>query len=129
MRNLLGQFAQFAEGLRSTFAVDPGVPFFERLQVFRVRRAHCFTSVIRLQVIALYANIDAVEDTMTLEQLSEMARQKKDNFLLARASMAEYDTLKRLAGEYIDAIAAWHKQRFPGKKFNKPSVGYLIRAL
>jgi hypothetical protein len=64
-----------------------------------------------------------------MEKLAEIARQKKEAFLLARTNKADFDTMKRLGTEYADAIAAWHKVRFPKKKFNKPSVGYLIRAL
>ena len=64
-----------------------------------------------------------------MEQLAETARQKKDAFLQARANKADFDTLKQLASEYGNAMAAWHKARWPGKKFSKPSVGYLIRAL
>jgi len=64
-----------------------------------------------------------------MEELAEIARQKKEAFLQARASNSGFETLKRLGAEYADAIAAWHKVRFPNKKFNKPSVGYLIRAL
>ena len=66
---------------------------------------------------------------MTTDQLSEIARQKKEEFVNARAANAGFDALKRIGAEYANAIAAWHKVRFPGKKFNKPSVGYLIRAL
>jgi len=64
-----------------------------------------------------------------LNILSKTARDKKDLFLLARSSGADFDTLSRLANEYTAAIAAWHKIRFPGKRYNKPSAGYLIRAL
>jgi len=64
-----------------------------------------------------------------MEQLAQKARDKKEEFLKARASKADFDTLKRLAKEYGEAIKAWHKVRFPDKKFRMPSVGYLIRAL
>lgn len=64
-----------------------------------------------------------------MEQLAEKARTKKAEFLLARASNADFETMKRLAAEYGEAMKAWHKIRFPDKKFKMPSVGYLIRAL
>ncbi len=64
-----------------------------------------------------------------MEQLAQKARDKKDEFLKARASQADFETLKRIAKEYGEAMRAWHKVRFPNKKFNMPSVGYLIRAL
>ncbi len=66
---------------------------------------------------------------MTIDQLAEIARNKKQSFIDARAAAADFDTLKRIGAEYSDAIAAWHKEKWPNKKFNKPSVGYLIRAL
>jgi len=66
---------------------------------------------------------------MNTIELSEVAQLKKEEFLNARTARAGFDTLKKLGTEYAEAIAAWHKVRFPGKKFNKPSVGYLIRAL
>lgn len=64
-----------------------------------------------------------------MEELAQKARDKKEEFLQARASQADFETLKRLAKEYGEAMKAWHKVRFPKKKFNMPSVGYLIRAL
>lgn len=64
-----------------------------------------------------------------IDALATIAREKKQAILNARACGADYDTLKRLCAEYADACAAWHKVRFPGKKFNKPSTGYLLRAL
>lgn len=66
---------------------------------------------------------------MTTEQLSEIARAKKEEFLIARATGASYERLKIIGNEYADAVARWHKAKWPGKKFFKPSVGYLIRAL
>lgn len=66
---------------------------------------------------------------MNTDELSLIARNKKDDFLNLRSSGASYDELKLAADEYSNAVAQWHKSRFPGKKFNKPSVGYLIRAL
>jgi len=66
---------------------------------------------------------------MSTDELATIARQKKENFLEARALCASHDELKRLADEYTAAVAEWHKARFPGKRFNRPSVGYLIRAL
>ncbi len=64
-----------------------------------------------------------------MDELAQKAREKKEAFLAARASFADFDTLKRLAKEYGEAMKAWHKARFPNKKFKMPSVGYLIRAL
>ena len=64
-----------------------------------------------------------------MDELAQKARDKKDEFLKARASQADFETLKRIAKEYGEAMRAWHKVRFPNKKFNMPSVGYLIRAL
>ncbi len=64
-----------------------------------------------------------------MEKLAEIAREKKAIFLKLRAERASYDVLDAAAKEYVNAIAAWHKVRFPGKKYNKPSTGYLIRAL
>lgn len=64
-----------------------------------------------------------------MDELAQKARTKKEEFLKARASNAEFETLKRLATEYGEAMKAWHKVRFPDKKFKMPSVGYLIRAL
>lgn len=66
---------------------------------------------------------------MTNDELAAIARQKKNDFIAARSCGANFDELKRLASEYGEAIAAWHAQRFPGKRFIKPSVSYLIRAL
>ena len=66
---------------------------------------------------------------MTTDELAKLARDKKAVFLTARAQFAPFETLKRLADEYMDACAAWHKVRFPEKKFKRQSVGYLIRAL
>lgn len=63
------------------------------------------------------------------EELSKIAREKKRAFLLARSNNEDFDTLKIIGEEYIDAIAVWHKNRFPNKRFTKPSIGYLIRAL
>ncbi len=64
-----------------------------------------------------------------MEELAQKARDKKEEFLKARASNADFETLQRIAKEYGEAMKAWHKVRFPNKKFNMPSVGYLIRAL
>lgn len=64
-----------------------------------------------------------------MEELAKKARDKKDEFLQARAHNADFETLKHLANEYGKAMKAWHKVRFPDKKFKMPSVGYLIRAL
>ncbi len=64
-----------------------------------------------------------------MEELAKKARDKKEEFLQARASNADFETMKRIAKEYGAAMKAWHKIRFPNKKFNMPSVGYLIRAL
>jgi hypothetical protein len=64
-----------------------------------------------------------------MDELSQKARDMKDKFLQLRAQSAPYDQLKQAADEYAGAVAAWHKARFPGKRFRKPSVGYLIRAL
>jgi hypothetical protein len=67
--------------------------------------------------------------SIIMEQLAEIARQKKEAFLKLRGNKAPYEELDAAAKEYADAIAAWHKVRFPGKKFTKPSTAYLIRAL
>lgn len=64
-----------------------------------------------------------------MDELAQKARDKKEEFLQARASQSDFETLKRIAKEYGEAMKAWHKVRFPNKKFNMPSVGYLIRAL
>ncbi len=64
-----------------------------------------------------------------MEELAKKARDKKEEFLQARARNADFETLSRIAKEYGLAMKAWHKTRFPKKKFNMPSVGYLIRAL
>ena len=64
-----------------------------------------------------------------MEELAEKARAKKEEFIQARNNLADFDTLKRLAKEYGETMKAWHKARFPDKKFKMPSVGYLIRAL
>ncbi len=64
-----------------------------------------------------------------MEELAQKARDKKEEFLKARASNADFETLQRIAKEYGLAMKAWHNVRFPNKKFNMPSVGYLIRAL
>jgi hypothetical protein len=66
---------------------------------------------------------------MTIEEMAADARSKKEKFMRARAARASFETLKELANEYMDACATWHKERFPGKKFKRQSVGYLIRAL
>jgi hypothetical protein len=66
---------------------------------------------------------------MTTDELAKIARDKKADFLALRSSLADFDTLKIAASEYMDACAAWHKVRFPGKKFKRQSAGYLIRAL
>ena len=64
-----------------------------------------------------------------MEELAQKARDKKEEFLKARASLADFETLQRIGKEYGLAMKAWHKARFPKKKFNMPSIGYLIRAL
>lgn len=64
-----------------------------------------------------------------MEELAQKAQEKKEEFLRARAQGSDFDTLKRIATEYGEAMKAWHRVRFPGKKFKAPSVGYLIRAL
>lgn len=64
-----------------------------------------------------------------MEELAQKAREKKEEFIQARANLADFETMKRIAKEYGEAMKAWHKVRFPKKKFNMPSVGYLIRAL
>ena len=64
-----------------------------------------------------------------MEELAQKARDKKEEFLQARASQADFETLQRICKEYGEAMKAWHKVRFPSKKFKMPSVGYLIRAL
>lgn len=64
-----------------------------------------------------------------MDELAQKARDKKKEFLQARANLADFETMKRLAKEYGEAMKAWHKVRFPNKRFNMPSVGYLIRAL
>ena len=64
-----------------------------------------------------------------MEDLAKKARDKKEEFLKARASGADFETMQRIAKEYGEAMKAWHKIRFPDKKFKMPSVGYLIRAL
>ncbi len=64
-----------------------------------------------------------------MDELAQKARDKKEEFLKARASNASFETLQRIGKEYGEAMKAWHKARFPEKKFKMPSVGYLIRAL
>jgi hypothetical protein len=71
----------------------------------------------------------AYTSIMDINELAEDARNKKEVFIAARGAGASYDELTKLADEYSSAIALWHKSRFPSKKFTKPSVGYLIRAL
>jgi hypothetical protein len=66
---------------------------------------------------------------MTTEELSIIAKEKKSKFVAARNANADFETLKAIGEEYTSAIAAWHKLKFPKKKFRRPSVGYLIRAL
>lgn len=60
-----------------------------------------------------------------MEELAQLARDKKEEFLKARARNADFDTMKRIAKEYGEAVKAWHKVRFPNKRFTMPSVGYL----
>ena len=65
----------------------------------------------------------------TMQELAQHARNKKQEFLAARACGADFETMRRIGTEYGEAIKAWHAVRFPDKKFRMPSVGYLIRAL
>jgi hypothetical protein len=46
-----------------------------------------------------------------------------------RAGRITYPELTRVAETYIDACAARFAERWPGKKFRRPSVGYVLRAL
>ncbi len=64
-----------------------------------------------------------------MEHLAAIARAKKQEFLHARAAGANFETMQRLGLEYGQAIAAWHKVRFPNKRFKMPTAGYLMRAL
>lgn len=64
-----------------------------------------------------------------IEELSAIARNKKQEFVDARKANASFDDLSRLAAEYGAAMKAWHKAKYPKKRFNMPSTGYLIRAL
>ncbi len=57
----------------------------------------------------------------------------RDAFLTGKARLAaggiSIDELHDLARAYAEAMAEYHKLRWPGKRFRKPSPGYLIRAL
>ena len=64
-----------------------------------------------------------------MDELAQKARDKKNEFLKARATNASFETLQRIGKEYGEAMKAGHKVRFPDKKFKMPSVGYLISAL
>ncbi len=64
-----------------------------------------------------------------LTELARIAQEKKAHFLALRASNAPYPELDDAARSYTAAIAAWHKVKYPAKKFTKPSTAYLIRAL
>ena len=66
---------------------------------------------------------------MGINELANEAQNKKQAFVALRNARCEYAEIKRAAEAYADAIAAWHKARFPSKRFRKPSAAYLIRAI
>jgi hypothetical protein len=61
--------------------------------------------------------------------LAERAKAKRQTFLAMRGANANYATLKHFAEAYADSLEAWHKAAKPGRKFRRPSFGYLVRAL
>ena len=65
---------------------------------------------------------------MTNDELAAIARTKKEQMLEARRS-GDTESALAAANAYATAITEWHKQKYPGKKFRKPSPGYLLRAL
>lgn len=64
-----------------------------------------------------------------IKYLSEKAKTSRATFLAMRKAGANYAILKMFAERYANAIEAWHKAAKPGKKFRRPSFGYLVRAL
>ena len=65
---------------------------------------------------------------MTIDELAQTARDRKEQMLIARQS-GDAESALSAAAEYANAITEWHKRKYPGKRFNKPSPGYLLRAI
>ncbi len=63
----------------------------------------------------------------------QKVQQARDAFLAGKARLAtggiSIDELHHLARAYAEAMAEYHKLRWPDRRFRKPSPGYLIRAL
>jgi hypothetical protein len=64
-----------------------------------------------------------------IKYLSERAKIKRTTFLAMRKANASPDVLRMFANQYADALEAWHKAAKPGRKFRRPSFGYLVRAM
>lgn len=67
--------------------------------------------------------------TQSLEQLAEVARNKKQEFKKAQFAGESMDNLQELCDEYSKAIAVWYKIRFPGKKAPRPSLASMMRMI
>ena len=63
-----------------------------------------------------------------IEELAAVAQAKRENMIEAKHT-GDIIAALNAATEYADAIEAWHKARFPGKKFRKPAAAYLLRAI
>lgn len=66
---------------------------------------------------------------LSLDQLAEIARNKKQEFKKAQFAGESMDNLQELCDEYGKAIAVWHKIRFPGKKAPRPSLASMMRMI
>ena len=62
------------------------------------------------------------------EELAAAAQARREDMIKAKRTGDIISSLDA-ARKYADAIEAWHKARFPGKKFRKPAAAYLLRAI
>jgi len=72
---------------------------------------------------------EMTEEQKNIAGLAQICQERKQIFLDLRRSGASYETLTLAANDYADALAKWHKAKYPNKRFSKPRAGYLIRAL
>lgn len=74
-----------------------------------------------------------MSDNADLSLEREAVQQAREALLAGRARLAtggiSIGELHDLARTYADAMAEYHRLRWPGRRFRKPSPGYLIRAL
>lgn len=64
-----------------------------------------------------------------LQALSDACHTAKQAIIDARRAMQPREQLVALCNTYIAAMQAWHKAKYPGRRFTKPNPAYLLRAL